>query len=125
MEIVTSSVDELFPLIDPFLENVLTYGREVYSMPEKNLKISAAHHYLSLAQEFYDSANDSIQREHYRLGLDGAYNAAELVVKGFLILKISDLHGSQGGSLNALVNFILNRDQLRERLDVGQINAWN
>ncbi len=97
MEIVTSSVDELYPLTDHFLKNVLTYGQEVYSMPEKNLKLSAAHHYLSLAQEFYDSASDSIQRRHYRLGLDGAYNSAELAVKGFLIMKISDLPGSHGG----------------------------
>ncbi len=97
MEIVTSSVDELYPLTDHFLKNVLTYGQEVYSMPEKNLKLSAAHHYFSLAQEFYDSANDSIQRRHYRLGLDGAYNSTELAVKGFLIMKISDLPGSHGG----------------------------
>ena len=97
IEIVTSSVDELYPVIDHFLKNVLTYGQEVYSMPEKDLKLSAANHYLSLAQEFYDSASDSIQRGHCRLGLDGAYNSAELAVKGFLILKISDLPGSHGG----------------------------
>lgn len=97
IEIVTSNVDELYPLHDHFLRNVLNYGREVYSMGEKNLKLTAAGHYLSLAQEFYDSAEDAIQRGHYRLGLDGAYNSAELVVKGFLVLKLSDLPGSHGG----------------------------
>jgi uncharacterized protein (UPF0332 family)/predicted nucleotidyltransferase len=97
LEIVTSNIDELYPIIDPFLENVLQYGQEVYSMPEKDLKLSVANHYLSLAQEFYDSANDSIQRGFYRLGLDGAYNSAELAAKGFLVMKISDLPGSHGG----------------------------
>jgi uncharacterized protein (UPF0332 family)/predicted nucleotidyltransferase len=97
VEIITSSIDELYPLTDHFLKNVLTHGQEVYSMPEKDLKHSAALHYLSLSQEFYDSASDSIDRGHYRLGLDGAYNSAELAVKAFLILKISDLPGSHGG----------------------------
>jgi len=97
VEIVTSSIDELYPLTDHFLKNILTYGQEVYSMPEKSLRLSAANHYLSLAQEYLDSANDAIQRGHYRLGLDGACNAAELVVKGLLVLKISDLPGSHGG----------------------------
>ena len=97
LEIVTSTVDELYPLTDPFLKNILTYGQEVYSMSAKDLKYSAARHYLSLAQEYYDAAEDTLQRGHYRLALDGAYNAAELAVKGFLVLKISDLPGSHGG----------------------------
>ena len=37
-EIVTSNIDELYPITDYFLKNVLTYGQEVYSMPEKDLK---------------------------------------------------------------------------------------
>ncbi len=97
IEIITSSIDELYPTTDYFLKNVLTYGQEVYSMPEKNLRFTAANHYLSLSQEFLDSASDSIRRGHYRLGLDGAYNAAELAVKGLLVLKVSDLPGSHGG----------------------------
>lgn len=97
LEVVTSHIDELYPITDYFLKNVLTYGQEVYSMPDENLKLSAANHYLSLAQEYYDSAKDGIERGHYRLGLDGAYNSAELAVKGMLILKIADLPGSHGG----------------------------
>lgn len=97
LEIVTTSVDELYPIMDPFLKNILNHGQEVYSMPEKDLRATAASHYLSLAQEFYDSAEDSIKRGFYRLGLDGAYNSAELAVKGFLVMKISDLPGSHGG----------------------------
>jgi len=97
VEIVTSHVDELYPLTDYFLKNVLTYGQEVYSMPEENLRLSAASHYLSLAQEYFDSAKDATERGHYRLGLDGAYNSAELAVKGLLVLKIDDLPGSHGG----------------------------
>ena len=66
-------------------------------MPEEDLKLAAANHYLSLAQEYYDSAKDAIERGHFRLGLDGAYNSAELAVKGLLVLKIADIPGSHGG----------------------------
>lgn len=97
LEIVTCQVDDLFPLIDHFLKNVLSHGQEVYSMPKRGSMISAAGHYLALAQEYYDSANDAISRGHYRLGLDGAYNSAELAVKGFLVMKMADLPGSHGG----------------------------
>jgi uncharacterized protein (UPF0332 family)/predicted nucleotidyltransferase len=97
LEIVTSNIDELYPITDYFLKNVLTYGQEVYSMPEKDLKRAAANHYLSLAQEYSASAKDSIEREHYRLGVDGAYNSAELAVKGLLVLEVNDLPGSHGG----------------------------
>jgi uncharacterized protein (UPF0332 family)/predicted nucleotidyltransferase len=97
IEVVTSNVEELYPLTDHFLQNALAYGQEVYSMPTKNLKMAAANHYLSLAREYHDSARDAVERGHYRLGLDGAYNSAELGVKGFLLTKISDLPGSHGG----------------------------
>lgn len=97
LELVISTIDELYPLVDPFLKNVLAYGQEVYSMPEKKLKRLAARNYLSLAQEYYDASEDALERGHLRLALDGAYNAAELAVKGFLVLKISDLPGSHGG----------------------------
>ena len=42
VEIVTSSVDELYPLTDHFLKNVLTHGQEVYSMPEKDLRLAVS-----------------------------------------------------------------------------------
>lgn len=97
LEIITTSVDDLYPIVDPFLKNILDYGQEVYSIPEKDLKLTAATHNLSLAQKFYDSAEDSIKRSYYRLGLEGAYNSAELAAKGFLVMKIKDLPGSHGG----------------------------
>jgi len=97
LEIVTCHLDDLFPLVDHFLENVLSHGQEVYSMPERVSRISAASHCLALAQEYHDSAKEAISRGHYRLGLDGAYNSAELAVKGLLVVKMADLPGSHGG----------------------------
>jgi uncharacterized protein (UPF0332 family)/predicted nucleotidyltransferase len=96
-EVVTSSIEELYPLMDYFLANVLAHGKEVYSMPEDALRRSAANHYWLLAQEYYDASRDSIERGHIRLGVDGAYNCAELAVKGLLLLKVADLPGSHGG----------------------------
>jgi uncharacterized protein (UPF0332 family) len=51
----------------------------------------------TMAQEFHHSASDAIQRGDDRLGLDGAYNSAELAVKGLLVTKMADLPGSHGG----------------------------
>ncbi len=96
IEIITASIDDLYPIHDHFLANVLAYGKEVYSMPDEDLRFSAATHYLSLAQEYLHSSEDAVTRDQLRLGLDGAYNAAELAVKGLLLLKISDLPGSHG-----------------------------
>lgn len=97
IEIIISSIDELYPISDYFLANVLSYGKEVYSMQDDELRFSAAGHYHSLAEEYMDSAEDAIGRGHFRLGLDGAYNSAELAAKGLLLLKIPDLPGSHGG----------------------------
>lgn len=116
MEIITSSIDELYPVSDYFLQNVLSYGKEVYSMPEEDLKLSAARHYLALAHEFLESAEDAVIRNHYRLGLDGAYNSAELAVKGLLILKISDLPGSHGGIAQRFGEFYIKSGEIERAL---------
>lgn len=36
LELIISTIGELYLLVDPFLKNVLAYGQEVYSMPEKS-----------------------------------------------------------------------------------------
>ena len=112
IEITTSSIDDLYPLSDYFLQNVLSYGKEVFSMSEEKLKISAARHYLALAQEYLQSSQDAISSNHYRLGLDGAYNAAELAVKGLLLIKIPDLPGSHGGIAQRFGELFIKTEEL-------------
>lgn len=116
IEIVTSSVDELYPIRDYFLANVLSYGKEVYSMQEDELRFSAAVHYLSLSEEYLESAEDAIRREHFRLGLDGAYNSAELAAKGLLLLKIPDLPGSHGGVVQLFGELYIKTGQIERAL---------
>lgn len=98
LEPVTADIEDLFPVRDFFLYNVVHYGREVYTMSEDDLRRENARLLMSLADEYLVSARESIENERYRLGLDGAYNAAELAMKGLLLIHgVSDLPGSHGG----------------------------
>ncbi len=80
-----------------FLHYNIKNGREIYAMEEERLKREEAIAYLELAQEYEESARDCSSHGHYRLAVDGAYNAVELCAKGFLILKLKDLPTSHGG----------------------------
>lgn len=98
IESITVDIDDIYPTRDYFLYNVLKYGKEVYSMPEEEIARLGARRLMDLSEEYLQSASDAIQRGHLRLGLDGAYNSAELAAKGLLLLAgIMDLPGSHGG----------------------------
>jgi uncharacterized protein (UPF0332 family)/predicted nucleotidyltransferase len=98
IESITVDIDDIYFTRDYFLYNVLKYGKEVYSMPEEEIIRLGARRLMNLSEEYLQSASDAIQRGHLRLGLDGAYNSAELAAKGLLLLVgITDLPGSHGG----------------------------
>ena len=80
-----------------FLYYNIKNGKEEYTMEEERLRKEEAIAYLELAQEYEKSAKDCSSQGHYRLAVDGAYNAVELCAKGFLILKLKDLPTSHGG----------------------------
>lgn len=80
-----------------FLYYNIKNGKEEYTMEEERLRKEEAIAYLELAQEYEKSARDCSSQGHYRLAVDGAYNAVELCAKGFLILKLKDLPTSHGG----------------------------
>lgn len=98
LEPVTCSIEDLFPVQDYFLYHVTRRGKEIYSMPEAELRREGARRLLELARDYLEAATDTFERGHLRLGIDGAYNAAELAVKGLLLLAgVEELPGSHGG----------------------------
>lgn len=97
LEIVTCALGEIVPPTDYFLFNVLRYGKEVYSMPPEEMKKAAAGDLAALAREYLQAAEAALAGGHPRLAADGGYNAAELAVKGLILLKEDDLPGSHGG----------------------------
>lgn len=75
----------------------LKTGKEMYAMDESKLRREESLGYLELAEEYQRGSRNSLESGDYRLAVDGAYNAAELCAKGFLILKLEDLPTSHSG----------------------------
>lgn len=80
-----------------FLHNSLQLGQEVYQMQESELRRKDAQAWWALAVEYLRQARCAGQNDNFRLAVDGAYNAAELAVKGLLILRLERLPTSHGG----------------------------
>lgn len=97
IEIVFSSIYDLFPPQDYFLYNVTRYGTEVYSMDVGEMKRVMVEELAHLAEEYLESAREVMERGRFRLAIDAAYNAAELVAKALILRRQDDLPGSHGG----------------------------
>ncbi len=88
VEPVVGCVDEFREQYPPyFFQSVLRDGQEVYRMDEESWRQGEAANFLALATEYLEQSRDNLPLGHYRLLVDGAYNAAELCVKGLLRLK--------------------------------------
>lgn len=92
-----------FPLKDGVKDRVakkaIASGKEIYSMPEKELRREEARGYLNLAEVYLKGAKRSLQGEDLRIAIDAGYNAAELCVKGLLLLKMDDLPKTHSGAV--------------------------
>jgi uncharacterized protein (UPF0332 family)/predicted nucleotidyltransferase len=80
-----------------FLYRTLHSGQEVYRMEAEELRRREARNYLNLSLEYLEGAIRNRDAGHFRIAVDAAYNACELVVKALLLLKLPDLPGSHGG----------------------------
>jgi uncharacterized protein (UPF0332 family)/predicted nucleotidyltransferase len=97
--LVYCSDDMRFPQ-SYFLYDTLRRGKEIYRMDEEVLRRQEAGAALNLAREYLTSAEDASAHGHYRLAVDGAYNSAELAVKGLLYLeKLEKMPSSHGGTV--------------------------
>jgi uncharacterized protein (UPF0332 family)/predicted nucleotidyltransferase len=102
LEVLTSSIDELYSKQDFFIYNVNRYGKEIYSMEEDDIKKIMINDLIHLSGEYLESAKEVFDRKRFRLAIDAAYNAAELASKALIFLKKNDLPGSHGGVVSLL-----------------------
>jgi len=83
-----------------FLYDTLRRGKEIYRMDEEMLRRKEAEAALALAREYLASAEDAAAHRHYRLAVDGAYNSAELAIKGLLhLVKLEKIPSSHEGTV--------------------------
>ncbi|MBU1487679.1 HEPN domain-containing protein [bacterium] len=97
VEPIICSIEDLFPITDYFVYNCLNYGVEVYSMEKNKIKRESCKHLKGLAEEYLEGAANAREEGFFRLAVDAAYNAAELAMKGLILLIEDDLPGSHGG----------------------------
>lgn len=69
-----------------FIADAIANGKEIYSMPEPELSRAEARGFLTLAQVYREAAERAVAAGDFRIAVDLAYNAAELCVKGMLLL---------------------------------------
>lgn len=105
------SVESLIRCVDEarypqsyFLYYNLKREREVYSMDVEGLKRKEAQNYLKLASEYLDGSRANCQKGYFRIAVDAAYNACELIVKG--LLRLPDIPSSRGGLSTSLENYL-------------------
>ena len=84
-----------------FLYRVLRHGKEIYRMDDTSLRRREAENYLQLSEEYQEGAQEAFKAKRWRIATDAAYNAAELSIKGLLLLEQGDLPTSHGGLVGA------------------------
>ena len=116
LEVMTSSIDEFFPIRDYFVLNVIRCGVEVYSMEKEEIKKVALRDIKDLAEEYLESAKEVLSRKRVRLAIDAAYNAAELAAKALVLLKQDDLPGSHGGIVSLFGQLYVKTDEVNKEI---------
>lgn len=66
-------------------------------MEKNKIKRESCKHLKGLAEEYLEGAANAREEGFFRLAVDAAYNAAELAMKGLILLIEDDLPGSHGG----------------------------
>lgn len=80
-----------------FLYRAVRDGEVLYAMSAEELRREEIRGLRELAAEYLEGARELARKGRYRLAVDLAYNAAELVVKGLVLLKAARLPKTHGG----------------------------
>ncbi|MFQ6058222.1 MAG: HEPN domain-containing protein [Anaerolineae bacterium] len=83
-----------------FMHRSARRGKEVYSMEEKALKMALLEGKYGLASSYLRVARYVLANGDYREAADLAYNAAEALVKGLLLIEMDALPKTHGGLVN-------------------------
>lgn len=106
-EVAVETGEGLSPLVYPLSEyfsprtyftyRATRFGKEVFSVADSELKQREIRALGRLAEVYLAGAERSFNAGDLRIAIDAAYNAAELCVKGLLLLRLDDIPGSHGG----------------------------
>jgi len=106
-EVAMETGEGIEPLVYPLTEyfsprtyfayRASRFGKEIFSVEEQELRRREADAQGWLAEVYLAGARRAFEAGDLRIAIDAAYNAAELCVKGLLLLKLEDLPGSHGG----------------------------
>jgi uncharacterized protein (UPF0332 family)/predicted nucleotidyltransferase len=129
IEPLFETIDEWFKPEDYFMYRVTRFGKEVYSVPEEIMKQEEAASWLELARDYLSYTEYCFAGEKWRAVADLGYNAAELCVKGLLLLKMDELPSSHGGLLSKFGEYYTRSGpfprELGRRLSRGlQVRSW-
>jgi uncharacterized protein (UPF0332 family)/predicted nucleotidyltransferase len=99
VEPIVRCVDQARFISSLFMYQVLTDGKEVYSMTGKEIRKKESQNYLGLAQEYQEAAEKNTALGINRAAVDLAYNACELSAKGLLLKKDPRLPSRHSGAI--------------------------
>jgi uncharacterized protein (UPF0332 family) len=94
-----------------FLSAVRKEGKEIYSMSEEKLERREAEDLLELAQTYLTMAKLLLAPEGVRGAIDLAYNAAELCVRAFLLLRLKELPRTHGGLIQQFSQILIKKEK--------------
>jgi len=94
-----------------FLSAVRKGGKEVYSMPEKRIARREAEDLLELAQTYLTMARSLLIPEALRGAIDLAYNAGELCVRAFLLLRLEELPRTHSGLVQKFSELLIKKEK--------------
>ncbi|MEW6296956.1 MAG: HEPN domain-containing protein [Thermodesulfobacteriota bacterium] len=95
-----------------FLAAVRKGGKEVYTMPEKQRAEREAEDLLELAHTYLTMAKSLLAPESVRGAIDLAYNAAELCVRAFLLLRLEGLPRTHSGLLQQFSQLFIKKEKV-------------
>lgn len=97
VESLIYSVSQYYDPNTYFLYRASRYGKEIFSVDERELKRRESESLQDLAEVYLGGAERALAAGDFRVAIDAAYNAAELCAKSLLLIKLDDLPGSHGG----------------------------
>ena len=84
---------------------------------KEELKLKEIKERFKLAEAYYKAAlSMRNKKEYFRMAIDLAYNAAELIAKCFLLLKIDDLPSRHGGIIRKFSELYVKEEILSKAL---------
>ncbi len=95
-----------------FIYRAAHFGKEIFSMDDSELKQREIRALYGLAEVYLAGARRAFHAGDLRIAIDAAYNAAELCVKGLLLMRLDAIPGSHGGLVGKLGELFIQTGEL-------------